>query len=227
MNMECSAQTVSGKINGHEYVDLGLPSGLKWATTNLSNYYYTWGDINHEYTFRCDDYKWCERKSNEPIAMQDANNSDLFRITKYGEKDGKTTLEAADDAATAQWKAPWRMPTAEELQELYDGCQWEYFFTDTSPRIIGFKGTSKYNGATILLPLGPDGGRKIFVEDEFMTVERSYVASSLWSSSKASTEWGAHCLMITHEFNGKKGSASGGVYSQPRYCGIHIRAVCR
>ena len=102
--MECSAQTVSGKINGHDYVDLGLPSGLKWATTNLSNYYYTWGDINHEYTFRCDDYKWCERKSNEPIAMQDANNSDLFRITKYGEKDGKTTLEAADDAAQPNGK---------------------------------------------------------------------------------------------------------------------------
>ncbi len=221
--MECSAQTVSGKINGHEYVDLGLPSGLKWATTDLSNSNYTWGDINPEYTFRCDDYKWCERKSNKIIALQDANNSDLFRITKYGEKDGKTTLEAADDAATTQWKAPWRMPTAEELQELYDGCRWEY----TTDDIIGFKGTSKYNGATIFLPLGPDGGYRIFVEEEFMTVERSYVASSLWSSSRASTEWDAYCLMFEHNFNEKNDRVSGGVNSLPRYCGISIRAVCR
>ena len=25
----------SGKLNGHDYVDLGLPSGTKWATCNL------------------------------------------------------------------------------------------------------------------------------------------------------------------------------------------------
>lgn len=33
--MECSAQTVSGQMEGHDYVDLGLPSGTKWATCNV------------------------------------------------------------------------------------------------------------------------------------------------------------------------------------------------
>ena len=44
--------TYNEQINGHEYVDLGLPSGLKWATCNVgaslpSEYgnYYAWGEI--------------------------------------------------------------------------------------------------------------------------------------------------------------------------------------
>ena len=39
------------KINGHEYVDLGLPSGTKWATCNVGaknpweyGGYYAWGE---------------------------------------------------------------------------------------------------------------------------------------------------------------------------------------
>ena len=45
-------EEISGKINGHEYIDLGLPSGFKWATCNVGasspeDYggYYAWGEI--------------------------------------------------------------------------------------------------------------------------------------------------------------------------------------
>ena len=50
---------VSGTINGHDYVDLGLPSGLKWATCNVGaskpedyGNYYAWGETTtkSEYT---------------------------------------------------------------------------------------------------------------------------------------------------------------------------------
>ena len=93
-NMECSAQTVSGKINGHEYVDLGLPSGLKWATQNIGatkpsddGDYFAWGDKESGYSFSCDQYKWSDRKSShEPIDFYNVDNIDLFQITKYGEK---------------------------------------------------------------------------------------------------------------------------------------------
>lgn len=37
MDMEGAVHTVSGQINGHDYVDLDLPSGLKWATSNLQD----------------------------------------------------------------------------------------------------------------------------------------------------------------------------------------------
>ena len=62
--LSCSAQgkierpsvhpkVTKGNINGHAYVDLGLPSGIKWATCNVgANYeyetgnYYSWGECN-------------------------------------------------------------------------------------------------------------------------------------------------------------------------------------
>ena len=47
--MDTNAQNM---INGHEYVDLGLPSGVKWATCNLganspsqNGNYYGWGEL--------------------------------------------------------------------------------------------------------------------------------------------------------------------------------------
>ncbi|MBO4531337.1 MAG: hypothetical protein J5767_11950 [Paludibacteraceae bacterium] len=226
-NMECSAQTVSGKINGHEYVDLGLPSGLKWATQNIGatkpsddGDYFAWGDKESGYSFSCDQYKWSDRKSShEPIDFYNVDNIDLFQITKYGEKDGKTTLEAADDAARTLWGAPWRMPTVEELQELSDGCQWVYMKS-------GFKGTSKYNGATIFIPTGTDGGHRSFFEEQFMTVEFNFVCATLWSSSRASTEWDAQYFMLANDFPlHENDSVSGGVGMKHRYYGIPIRAV--
>ena len=50
----------NGQHNGHEYVDLGLPSGLKWATCNVGasspeDYgdYFAWGETSPkaEYTW--------------------------------------------------------------------------------------------------------------------------------------------------------------------------------
>ena len=35
LGIQCSAQSVSGKVDVYDYVDLGLPSGLKWATMNV------------------------------------------------------------------------------------------------------------------------------------------------------------------------------------------------
>lgn len=46
------------KINGHEYVDLGLPSGLKWATCNVGascpeeyGQYFAWGETEQKAEF--------------------------------------------------------------------------------------------------------------------------------------------------------------------------------
>ncbi len=51
----------SGTINGHEWVDLGLPSGLKWATCNVGatnpwDYgdYYAWGETTTKSTYTID-----------------------------------------------------------------------------------------------------------------------------------------------------------------------------
>ncbi len=125
--------TVSGEIDNHSYVDLGLPSGIKWATCNIGannprvewlelyKFAFAWGETTCKTDGGWDSYKW---------------GSDSQHLTKYiteahyGEVDYRTVLEPADDAATANWGRHWRMPTKEEIQELIDGCNWEEEFVD-------------------------------------------------------------------------------------------------
>ena len=94
---------------GHAYVDLGLPSGLLWATCNVGatnpedyGYYFAWGETQPK-----SDYSWSTYQY-----------GDGSTFTKYTGSDGLTTLLPEDDAATAQWGSGWRMPTQAEWQEL-------------------------------------------------------------------------------------------------------------
>ena len=116
-----------GMINGHEYVDLGLPSGLKWATCNVgadspSEYgnYYAWGETTTKSSY-------------------DERNSKT-RNKLYGDISGNPD----DDAARANWGSTWRMPTKVEMQELIDKCKWELGSG-------GYKVTGP-NGNSIFLP---------------------------------------------------------------------------
>ncbi len=100
----------TGSVNGHTYVDLGLPSGLKWATCNIGankpweyGNYYAWGEIEPKEVYNWSTYKW-----------------GVENMTKYNSKDGLTTLLPEDDAATANWGNEWRMPTSKEQRELQE-----------------------------------------------------------------------------------------------------------
>ena len=122
-------------INGHKFVDLGLPSGLLWARTNIGaassaddGDYFAWGETKPKSTYSWSTYKWSDYNDN---------------MTKYNSSDGKTTLESADDAATVNWGAPCRMPDSSEFQELYSKCNWSW--------------KSSYNGASGYLVTGPNG----------------------------------------------------------------------
>lgn len=114
-----------------EAVDLGLPSGTKWAPWNVgagnaSEYgsYFQWGETEGGKTSYDYDY------------------------TKYTSWDGKTTLEAEDDAATVNWGKEWCMPSKAQFQELIDECQWEWKESDSA---LGYLVTGP-NGKTIFLP---------------------------------------------------------------------------
>ena len=140
----------SGNTNGHAAVDLGLPSGKLWATCNVganapqaAGNYYMWGMTTTTKTCGITSYKhmlptW--EKLLETVFFN-PYRKDLF-INKYqiadnncggtwfkwkGDSwqflgDGKKTLDAADDAATANWGGKWRMPTQKEWEELYKNC---------------------------------------------------------------------------------------------------------
>ena len=115
--------------NGHEYVDLGLPSGLKWATCNVGatkpeeyGDYYAWGEIKPKQCYDDDNYTY---------------------------KSNPETLPLSADAANVNWGGKWRMPTRAEQDELRNHCTWEW---TTLNGIKGCKVISKKNGNSIFLP---------------------------------------------------------------------------
>ncbi len=123
---------------GHEYIDLGLPSGVKWATANL-------GDSLHaKYG---DYYAWGETKTKTDYSWSTYQYGSSSSLTKYNDVDKKTQLELSDDAANAVWGGDWRMPTSAELAELYNNCDW-------TKEGYGYRGTSRINGKSIFLAMG-------------------------------------------------------------------------
>ena len=107
-------------------VDLGLPSGLKWATCNVGatspedyGNYYAWGETTTKESYNESNY------------------------TIYGQQISDFSGNATYDAARANWGGPWRMPTQTEMQELIDNCTWTW----TSQ--------SGVNGCKVTGPNGP------------------------------------------------------------------------
>lgn len=102
-------------VNGHEFVDLGLPSGVKWATCNVGAS--TPGQDG-------DYFAWCD--------------DEIYIYTR----NGKTTLGASGDAATLSWGDGCRMPTEKEFKELLNNCNYSW---TTMYGVKGRKFISKVN----------------------------------------------------------------------------------
>lgn len=137
-------------FNGHEYVDLGLPSGLLWSTLNvgakkITDYgnYFAWGETAPKESYTWDTYKYCQG-SNKTLTKYNCTST-------YGSVDNKTTLEPMDDAASKNFGGDWRMPTNAEMEELFSAANvtWEWITIDN---VYGYQGKSVRNGATIFLP---------------------------------------------------------------------------
>lgn len=131
---ECSRYDSSiptkGRINGYEYVDLGL--SVKWATCNVgaasqSDFgdFFAWGEITSKSSYEEDN-----SVTNELI-IGDIGGNALY------------------DPATAKWGEGWRLPTVAECKELVDNCLWTLSVQDEHP---GYIVTSKINGNSIFLP---------------------------------------------------------------------------
>jgi hypothetical protein len=140
----------SGNTNGHSAVDLGLPSGKMWATSNVGaktpqavGNYYLWGMTTISKTYGFTSYKHMLPGWEKIMSKEFVNPFQKYIfINKYqipdeycggtwfkwkGNSwqflgDGKKTLDATDDAATANWGGKWRMPTQKEWEELYKNC---------------------------------------------------------------------------------------------------------
>ena len=127
--------------NGYEFVDLGLPSGLKWATCNVGatspeeyGLYFAWGETTG---FTSDQVENGERVFDEASYTASSISADL-------------TLE--QDAAHVNLGGNWRMPTGDEFQELLENCDVTWTDDYNGTAVAGLVFTSKVNGNSIFLP---------------------------------------------------------------------------
>ena len=130
--------------NGYEYVDLGLPSGLKWATCNVGanspeeyGLYFAWGETTG-YT------------SEQVTSGVRAFSKDEYNTGPAASISTSLTLE--HDAAHVNMGGKWRMPTKAEFKELLDNCNvvWTDDYNGTG--VVGRIFTSKVNGNSVFIP---------------------------------------------------------------------------
>lgn len=127
---------------GHEWVDLGLPSGTKWATCNIgasaaeeAGDYFAWGDTMAKGEYVRDN-----------CCTYDKSPSELIEA---GILDPTGNLAKDYDAAHKIWGGEWRMPTKAELDELVRICSQTWI---TQNGVNGCLFTGE-NGNTIFLPV--------------------------------------------------------------------------
>jgi hypothetical protein len=118
-------------------VDLGLPSGTKWADRNVgaklpedTGLYFSWGNTDGNEAGK--DYDFYD---------------DTYDDTPGAELDGD--IDLAHDAARANLGEPWQMPTKDQFKELVDNCECEVC---TLNGYLGRRFTSKINGNSIFMP---------------------------------------------------------------------------
>lgn len=206
--MECSAQTVSGQMEGHDYVDLGLPSGTKWATCNVGantpteyGEYFAWGETKPKSY-----YKTQKNSTWMAVEASDIKAKHVIDGIKDTIRPSVGHLNAKYDAATANWGEAWRMPTVDELNELKIHCQWDWTILKG---INGFKVTGS-NGNSIFLPAAG------YLFPDPLSVGE---VCSYWSSSLSDGNLTSFCIYVhTRCFN---------LFAVNRNTGSSIRPVTR
>ncbi len=125
------------------WVDMGLPSGLLWAASNLGadnpeeyGDYYAWGETTTKGRYYQDTYAYYDGSSRT--------------YTKYNATDGLTTLLPEDDAATVAFGTNARIPTEAEWMELIANTVATGAILNG---ILGTRLTSTINGNSLFLPL--------------------------------------------------------------------------
>lgn len=142
-----------------QWVDLGLPSGVKWAGWNVGasapeeyGGYFAWGETSEKSVYDLESYQHKE------IYDYYSDGTPKWQYKYIGDCISGTSY----DVATVRWGGGARMPTLEEIYELATECYWE------SGYVNGVKGSFAIgpNGNSIFIPC--TGGRAssgLFDED--------------------------------------------------------------
>lgn len=201
---------VSGTINGHEYVDLGL--SVKWAVCNIGanspeDYgdYYAWGETTTKDEYSYDNYSfYYKEKSKIPVPGRIPYLMDNISETRY-------------DVAYSRWGSSWRMPTSAEYGELINHAR------KNKAKWITYKGTNGLlitarNGKSIFFPAA---GEK---EDKNLVEVGKYGVYWTSNGSKQSTTTGHYPYADCFAFDENNIDKWGPHY---RPSGISVRAVSK
>ena len=204
-----SQQSFSGIDDGHEWVDLGLPSGTLWATCNIGadkpedyGNYFAWGEISTKTTFTEDTYKFFNGPYNKLTKYCSSSMNGYNEFT-----DNLTILQEVDDPAKVNYGKRWCTPSKDQFEELLVNTipQWTV--------LNGVKGctfTSKKTGMSIFMPAAGNYWGNDFHGGE------SY--GSYWSRSiEDNTSVTASILYLDMETNKVCGNS--------RFLGVPVRPV--
>lgn len=211
--------TTNGILNEHIWVDLGLPSGTKWANCNIGatspedyGEYFAWGETSPKYIYEWNNYRWCDG-----VYTKLTKYCNYAQYGNNGFTDNLTTLEASDDAAMANWGVGWRMPTQVEMQELLDNCTYTRT-TESGARGCKFTGP---NGNSIFLPAAgyhPYGS----------SLHDASFYGYYWSCSLGTDYLPYRAWYLFLDFtSGNSGSCGMGNLDGDRCSGLSVRPVCQ
>ena len=144
----CTVTVFNSVVAGHECVDMG--NGQLWATTNVGanspeeyGDFFAWGETAAKTTYDWTNYAWGSSATSLTKYVTESS---------YGTVDGKTMLEAGDDAATANWGEGWRTPTEDEWNWLRSNCDWQWTSDYNGTGVAGFVVTSNITSNSIFFP---------------------------------------------------------------------------
>ena len=218
----------SNVVDGHEYVDLGLPSGTLWATCNVGanspeeyGDYFAWGETESKDIYMWGNYKYIVDDTTALVKKYTDEIEDDIALKKYtgdfeyyGFTDHLSILQPSDDAASANWGSGWCMPTKEQWEELirYTNSIWT-----NQNGINGWLFTGKHE-TVLFLPAA--GGKFIDFPPQ------KGVVGNYWSSSLGEFSPEEACF-LGFSWDSSFGSCDDyiGVDDNERYFGISVRAV--
>ena len=140
------------ELNGHEYVDLGLPSGTLWATCNVGSEmpedyggYYAWGETEPKELYDWKSYQY-GRFIHERYELNKYCTDSAYGLNGF--VDNLTVMEPDDDVAWTCWGEGWRIPTIGEWEELFLNTTGVW---TTLNDVKGWRCTAS-NGNSLFLP---------------------------------------------------------------------------
>ena len=155
------------------FVDLGLPSGVKWYTCNVG------ANAPHEYG---NYYAWGETTTKSSYTEENCRT--------FGVSMNDISGNATYDAARANIGGSARMPTFPEIEELRHNCIWEW---TTQNGVNGMRVTGP-NGNSIFLP----ATGFCYGSSRYYVGERGYCWSSTPAESDTSGAIGLYFDGIDH-----------------------------